>query len=210
MQQVNLYLEEFRKIEPEFSASIIVIINFYVLVIGLFVFVILSFMSEFQYKNQESLKEQTLYWENQLNASVKKFPEPETDKILLEEIKLYENKKLKNRNILSYLKNKELDNNGIHFSSILTALTNVNSKSAWLTKLRIRDSGKNIELTGYTIESNGLSEYIEKLSSIKELKNFEFETFNVSRNGEYLEFKIGSQREGESNEGVLENISLQN
>ena len=42
MQQVNLYLEEFKKIEPEYSANTIFLLMGYVLFIGVIISIALS------------------------------------------------------------------------------------------------------------------------------------------------------------------------
>lgn len=201
MQQVNLYLDELKKIEPKFSANIILIINGYVFFLGILVFIVLLAMSQYKFHQQKNLKIESEKWKKTLFDAEEVYKKPKIDGYLIENISRYEEKIEKNSDVLKYLKGKEISSVEISFSRLLEALARVEQDDTWLKRVEIFDSGRSMVLTGFSEKSEAIPEYLKKLSSMDEFKNTEFERVEISQKDNYLMFVIGSINE-ESKAGI--------
>ena len=210
MQQVNLYLDEFRRIEPEMSASMILIINGYVVGIALIFSISLFVLNQIQSNKQVALKHQVLHWEGQVENARKEFPEPMVDQQYIDEIDSLEEREKKNRSVLKYLEKNDVNNVQTKFSTYLKGLTQVDSKELWLTQVIIKNSGKALVLKGNAMNSDAVPEYINELSKVNALNRIQFEKIDFERIGKYIQFTIDSEFEEVSIENLLENASSQN
>lgn len=199
MQQINLYLDEFKVQEPRFSAAIIVIINSYIVAIGLIFALIFWLFNQWQLNNQNMLKEYARDQQIQLNKAMQEHPEPKIDQSIIEEITALEVKQRKNRNILKYLNKRENQQEDIRFSHYLSALSTLDQRDTWLTKIELEGTHLGIELIGYALHSNAIPEYISKLSQLKEFNGITFQNIDLKREGEYLRFIIGSREKQDLN-----------
>lgn len=210
MQQVNLYLDEFKKIEPAYSANIILIANGYALSVGLVMLLALFIINQIQKHNLNQLEQQAQYWQQQLEGAKTKFPEPKVDALLVNEISDFEQQVKQNTHILNYLKQQKLEQQVVKSSNVLGGLTQVKSEETWLSYINLAESGKTIELTGYALHGSSLPKYLEQLSQVAVFKKTEFERVEVSQHNQYLKFTVSSKIEEEDVELSMENFTRKN
>lgn len=210
MQQVNLYLEEFRKVEPQYSAVMTLIVSGYLIFFGTVCGVILYSMVIHKSNQKLELEQQANYWEEQLDIAFQQNPEPKIDEKIIVSIKGYEAQVRRNKNVLDYLENQQQNITSQSFSIYLSALTWVQQKDLWLTKVAIKRGGESLTLVGRALNPDALPEYLKKLSQLDVFKSLQFEVFDLKRDGEQMKFIVSSESEDKSIEGFLENASSQN
>lgn len=207
MQQVNLYLDEFKHHEPILSSAVIVIICGYMVFIGVLVSIISYGVLVHMEKENEVLQRQADYWQEQLQIAFRQNPEPSIDESLLKEIGRIEDQVIRNHSVLRYLKQRQEDFENQSFSVFLLALTWVKQPDLWLTKVAIKRSGKSLTLTGRALQSDALPDYLNKLSTIEVFKNMTFQVFDLQRDGKEYKFIVSSDAQEKNNETVLESVS---
>lgn len=210
MQQVNLYLEEFRSKEPEFSAAMILILCGYLVFIGSVIGIGLYGLVIHEMDENIALENQANFWDEQLNIAFRQNPEPKIDERLIVAITGYENRIRRNKNVLNYLNGQQKDFKRQSFSIYLLGLTWVKQDDLWLTEVAIKQGGESLTLTGRALNPDALPEYLKKLSEIDVFKNLEFEVFDLKRDGNEVQFIVSSEKEDGSLEGFLENATSQN
>jgi hypothetical protein len=210
VQQINLYQENFKKNEPKYSAAIIVIVLGYAVFIGLAVSLGIygSSVKESNYK--QNLKEQSLFWTDQLEIAYRQHPEPKIDGVLLKSIEGYETQILRNENVLKYLSERKEIVKKQELSIYLDALTQVRQENLWLTKVAIKKGGTSLTITGRTIEANSLPEYLKKVSDLDIFKSMQFEVFDLKRIDKEMRFVVSSEKQEESVEDFFESAKYQN
>jgi len=210
MQQINLYQDDFREKVIPYSASIILILNMYILMICAVVLVILIIIYQVKENQYQLLSDKEQYWLGQLTQVKKSFPEPKIDEQLLSEIARYEIQERQNLIIIKHLNKKDTFDINVKFSEYLTGLAMVDQDDTWLNFVEIDKSGKSIELEGFAIHSDAIPEYLNKLSRIEIFSNMDFERIEISKKGEYLNFIVASEIEEEESGFSLERSSTQN
>lgn len=207
MQQVNLYLEEFKHQEPEMSSAVILILSGYMVFIGAVISVALSSMSWFVSKENLELSQQADYWQEQLNIAFRQNPEPMIDSELLKNIETIEKQVLQNESVLKYLKSRTENIENQSFAVYLLGLTWIYQEDLWLTKINIKRSGQSLTLTGKALNSKALPSYLKKLSEIEVFKNMTFQVFDLQKEGDVYRFVVSSDAQEKTLDGYLENVS---
>ncbi|NVK40162.1 MAG: PilN domain-containing protein [Oceanospirillaceae bacterium] len=207
MQQVNLYLDEFKHQEPEMSSAVILILSGYMVIIGVVISVALSAMSWFVGKDNLGLSQQADYWQEQLDIAFKKNPEPMIDSNLLKNIEQLEKQVLQNEGVLNYLKSRTENIENQSFAVYLLGLTWVYQEDLWLTKVSIKRSGQSLTLTGKALNSRALPAYLKKLSEIEVFKNMTFQVFDLQKEGKEFKFVVSSDAQEKTLDGYFENVS---
>jgi len=205
MQQVNLYLDEFRQSEVPYSFAIIGIITGYCVVICCFISIGLVSYKWVEKNQLTELEKAAIDWQEQLNIAERLYPEPEVDAGLIKTLSRFEEQKVKNDRVLSYLGGKNLTTNSISFSDYLAVLTKVQEKGVWLKKVSISDSGNAIRLEGYVLQAKALPKYLEKLSKNRVMSGMSFKIFNLKTNNNLIEFIVSTHLEEVGFEALLEN-----
>lgn len=123
MQQINLYLDEFKRIEPKFSAAVILILSGYAFVIGAIISGALAGMLWYQQSNLKQHQAKATEWEKQLAAAEQAYPEPKVDPLLLRKIDTLKENIARNQTVLRYLNGRQLEVENQAFSVLLLALT---------------------------------------------------------------------------------------
>ena len=210
MQQVNLYLEEFKKIEPEYSANTIFLLMGYVLFIGVIISIALYVLTLKEENIHKDLTEQTKYWKEQFDIAYRQNPEPEISEILLKTIDAYELKVKRNENVIEYLDGRRDVIRKQIFSVYLEGLTEIKQDNLWLTKIVITKGGDSLSLYGRVNEPSSLPEYIRKISELEIFKSMQFEVFDLKRDGAEMKFVVSSELQEMSLDDYLEKATSKN
>lgn len=210
MQQINLYHDEFKRIEPPFSAAVIIIISGYALAIGLLVSGVLGGMVWYQQSSMEAHQAKAKDWNEQLVLAKQAYPEPVVDPALKRKIESLKQTVSKNKTVLKYLNSRQLEVENQAFSVFLLALTWVNQEDLWLTRVAIRDGGQSLSLAGKTLSPESLPLYLDKLSDLEVFSDMSFRVFDLNRDGDALRFQVSSKKEAKSVETILEKITQGN
>ena len=210
MQQINLYLDEFKQIEPKYSAVFILILSGYALFIGVVVSTILATLVWYQESSMKDHSAKALDWEAQLELAKQAYPEPKTDPLLLRKIETLKQNVARNKTVLRYLNSRQLEVENQAFSVLLLALTWVNQDDLWLTSVAIRDGGQSLSLEGRTLAPESLPKYLDKLSELEVFSDMSFRVFDLKREGDALVFQVSSKKEVKSVETLLEQVSKGN
>lgn len=210
MQQINLYLDEFKRIEPKFSAAVIVILSGYAFVIGLLISGVLAGMLWYQQSNLEQHQAKATEWEKQLAAAEQAYPEPQVEPLLLRKIDKLKQDIARNQTVLRYLNGRQLEVENQSFSVLLLALTWVNQEDLWLTKVAIKDGGQSLSLTGKTLNPDSLPVYLDKLSELEVFSDMSFRVFDLTREPDGLSFKVSTKKEVKTVESLLEKVTNRN
>lgn len=210
MQQINLYLDDFKRIEPKFSAAVILILSGYALVIGLLVSGILGGLVWYQQSSMESHQAKAKDWTGQLALAKQAYPAPVVDPILKRKIESLKQNITRNKTVLKYLNSRQLEVENQAFSVFLLALTWVNQEDLWLTRVAIRDGGQSLSLAGKTLAPESLPEYLDKLSELDVFSDMSFRVFDLDRDGDALTFEVSSKKEAKSVETILDKVTQSN
>ena len=208
MQQVNLYLNEFKRVEVPVSASIILIICGYIFCLGLLVSAALSIWLYFENQQAKQLTEQVAHWEIELEAVAKANPEPKPNDELIKEIKILEKKISVNQDVIAYLDYEGLADQNIRFSVFMQALSKTKNDKVWLSNVSIKNSGKAISLKGGALDVEAIPKYLSQLSEHSAFRSIEFEVFDIKREGKYVRFVLDSVREEDQDESYLEKLTF--
>ena len=207
MQQVNLYLEEFKRTEPPFSAVIIVILCGYVLVIGTFISIGMALYVSAEKNAATESQNQAIEWSEQLSIAEQQYPAPVVSENLKKKLQTLKRDIQRNNLVLSYLKNRQQEAENQAFSVLLLALTWVKQDGLWLTHVKIQDGGRALQLKGRALTSEALPLYIDKLREVEVFADMTFRVFDMHRGDEGLEFEIASYHQEQKVETVLENLT---
>lgn len=210
MQQINLYLEEFKQIEPKISAAVILILMGYALFLGLLISAILGGMLWSEQSNLSGQETRAQDWQGQLQVAQQHYPAPQVDASLLRKIENQKGNIERNKTVLRYLNGRQLEVENQAFSVLLLALTWVNQDDLWLTRVAIRDGGQSMSLTGLTLSPESLPKYLDKLSKLDVFSDMSFRVFDLKRDGDMLSFEVSSQAKGSGIDGYVEKITKGN
>ena len=210
MQQVNLYLEEFKSIEPEYSANTIFLLIGYVLFFGIAISIGLFVLTLKEKSINTELTKQTEYWKEQFDIAYQQNPEPKISEVLLKTIDGYEAQIKRNDNVLEYLDGRNEVVKKQVFSIYLEGLTEIKQDNLWLTKIEITKGGEALSLYGRTLDPSSLPEYIRKISELEIFKSMQFEVFDLKRDGSQLKFVVSSELKEMSLDDYLEKATSKN
>jgi len=209
MQQVNLYLDEFKHIEPAYSAKTSLFLAAYSVVLGLLISIVLFFAMWWWQSTLSESSKQLKIWQENLDIAQIEFPEPTVNAHFKKNIGLLKNEISRNKLVLKYLESRQLEVEQQSFSSLLLALTWVNEKNLWLTDIKITSGGAQLYLSGKALSANNLPSYLKKLSEIDVFSQMKFRVFEMNREGDKFNFVVSSQRGGEAIEQTLEKLTGQ-
>ncbi len=207
MQQVNLYTDEFKHIEPPFSARTIRNNGLYGLFLGAVVSVILAFMSWWVESNLKTQQFAVATINAELENVRSTYPEPKVDARYVHQIEMLKQQKIRNDNVLQYLSSRQIEAEYQSFSTFLLALSVIQEKNLWLTHIKIFERGKALMLTGRALEADSVPRYFEKLTEVSVFADMDFKVFDLSRNDDGFTFVISSKREGVELETGLDEIT---
>lgn len=210
MQQVNLFLDEFKKIELPYSASVIALLLGYVFVIGLAVTAGLYVLTMQERTMEKEVAEQSVFWKEKYDVAFQQNPEPNISDILLRSIEGYENQISRNEDVLNYLSDRRDLIDKRTFSVYLEALTKIKQENLWLTKVLIKKGGTSLSLYGRVLDPSDLPAYLKKISDLDVFKSMQFEIFDLKRNGDQMKFVVSSEKQEKSIEDYLEQATSKN
>ncbi len=207
MQQVNLYIDEFKHIEPPFSAKIIRNYGLYSLLLGSLVGGVLALMSWWVESNLNERQVVASKVNSELEEVRVQYPEPKVDARYLHQIDMLKQKKLRNDNVLQYLSSQQIEAEYQSFSTFLLALSVIQEKNLWLTHIKIFEGGKALMLTGRALEADAVPRYFEKLTELSVFADMDFKVFDLTRDDSGLKFVISSKREEIELETLLDKLT---
>ena len=206
MQQVNLYLDEFKQIEPPYSALLNAVLLAGILILSIIISVVLFIVVWYEQSQLQIVQQDLNKWQQALEVAQKKYPEPLVDAALTLKISNLEKNSQRNEKLLRFLSTRNMNVESQSFSKLLTALTEIQQPGLWLTEITIAKGGASISFSGFTQQANALPEYLKKLSKLSEFEDMHFKVFDMNREGAKLAFMISSSREAQV-ENLLESLS---
>lgn len=210
MQQVNLYLDEFKHIEPPYSAATLLFLSVYSVVFGILISGVLLSVLWWQQSDLDVSKRQLNVWKENLNIAKIEFPEPKVDEHFKINIARLKSELARNKVVLKYLQSRQIEVEHQSFSVLLLALTWVSEKDLWLTDVKITKGGENLLLSGRSLQADSLPSYLKKLSEIDVFSQLKFRVFEMDREGDEFTFVVSSVREGDDLEKALEKLTSKN
>lgn len=210
MQQVNLYLDEFKLIEPPYSAATLLFLAVYSVVFCLLVGGVLLSVLWWQQSDLEINKRQLNVWQDNLEVAKVEFPEPKVDEHYKRNISRLKSELARNKVVLKYLQSRQIEVEHQSFSVLLLALTWVSEKDLWLTDIKITEGGENLLLQGRSLKADSLPNYLKKLSEIDVFSQLKFRVFEMDREGDEFTFVVSSIREEGKLEKALEKFTGKN
>lgn len=206
MQQVNLYLDEFKQIKPPYSALFNAALLTGIIILSIIISVVL-YIGVWHQKSQLDFVQQDLNtWQQALEVAQKKYPDPLVDSALTQKITSLEKKSQRNEKLLRFLSTRNMDVKRQSFSKILSALTQIKQPGLWLTEINIAKGGATLSFSGFTQKASALPEYLKKLAKLSEFEDMHFKVFDMNRKGSNFAFMISSSREAKV-EDLLESFS---
>ncbi len=206
-QQVNLYLDDFKQIEPPYSARFMQFITVYSLVLSLLISALFLILNWSIKSEVASYKKDVSTWTHELKLAKIEFPEPQINAIFPRKISSLKEDVKRNKKVLTYLTSRQLQAELQSFSILLLALTWVNQKDLWLTDIRISKGGANLSLTGRALNADALPSYLKKLANLDVFSELKFKVFEMDRDGDQFVFTVSSEREGGQLESTIKQIS---
>lgn len=207
MQQINLYQDEFKRIDPPFSAAVLLIVVGYCLVISVIITVVLAIMLNLSSRELKQNKRLLTEVIAELEVARAQYPAAQVDSRLLNKIDLLKTRKEKKKKVLKYLSTRNIDIENQSFSAMLDGLTKVQQRNLWLTQVDFTNGGTDIKLTGRTLSAELLPEYLKKLAEIPAFSQMEFKVFDIHRNDKFLQFVVSSKRDNSDIKELLEKVS---
>lgn len=204
MQQVNLYLESFKRTEPLYSAKTMLFIAIYSAVFAVLVAVVLFVMAWMNGNESKTLSRSLIDWQNNFEQAQKDYPRSVVDSNLIRQIEMLDHEKSSNDKILAYLQTHNLNIEQQSFSVYLLALTWIKEPGLWLTEVRITDGGKSLTLIGRTSSAELLPNYLDKIAQIDLFTEMNFKVFDMKRDKQGLKFVVSSKREEAGDESIVE------
>ena len=209
MQQINLYLDEFKHIDPPYSATTMLVLALASLLLGVVVSVILAALMWWQQGELAGHQQEWQTWQQNLQEAKVLYPEPQVDLRLVRNIASVTLDIERNRRVLQYLESRQLDAEHQSFSVYLLALTWVVEKDLWLTEVEITKGGASLSLTGRALSAESLPSYLKKLSEDEGFAHMKFIVFEMTREEEALTFVVSSDRTIQDIDDVLQQLSRQ-
>jgi len=200
VQQINLYQDEFKHIEPPYSANMMVLLALMTVLAGVLLSVFLAVIMWWWQGGLTENKNDWNDWKLKLQQSKVNFPEPQADARLTRNITGFKLDIVRNNQVLKYLQSQQLSAEQQSFSVLLLALTQVSEKELWLTDIKIRKGGASLSLEGRALSAESLPNYLKKLSDLEVFRDMKFRVFEMTRENESLSFVVSSDRgiQGES------------
>lgn len=205
MQQVNLYLDEFKKTEIPFSAAIFLIICGYSIAISILISLLLRGVIFYEGLALSEAKDAATKWQEQLSIAERMYPEPKVDPILLKQIESKRQQVTRNDRVLDFLESNGLAQKDAAFSEFLSAFTRVEQEGLWLKRIQIESGGSSLRIEGYVLKPKALPDYLQKLSKEPVFNGMDFKVFDLKRDEGVMEFVVSSNVESSNIETLLEN-----
>lgn len=205
MQQVNLYLEEFKEKRVPFSAETWVFFTFgtlmFCFIATVVVFIMYVSSAEHISHAKKALADSTLAFEQ----AQQEYKIIEIDARLLSRIESMKKRRSQNKQLLKYLTKRNIHRSQQSFAAMLTALTRIQEPGLWLTEVQFDQAGDGLSLTGFAQNPESVPSYIKKLGKKEAFAGMQFKVFDLKRQQGQLAFTLSSQRqENEINEALME------
>ncbi len=210
MQQINLYQDEFKHIDPPFSANTMVLLALLSVLVGAVISALLASLMWWWQGELKENKKQWGIWQFNLQQAKIEFPQPQVDARLARNIAGFKVAIDRNKQVLQYLHSQQLNAEHQSFSVLLLALTWVSQKDLWLTDIKISKGGASLSLEGRALNAEALPSYLKKLSDIDVFADMKFRVFEMTRENQGLRFVVSSDRETRNIDDVLDLLGRDN
>lgn len=204
MQQVNLYLDAFKRIEPPYSAKIILLCIIYSTVFAALVGLVMFAIVWANGNDNKTLMRELNNWQNRFEQAKSDYPISSVNANLVMQIESLDAEKNANEQILTYLQTHSLSIEQQSFSVYLLALTWVKEPGLWLTSVKISDGGRSLKLSGRAQSADLLPKYLQKIAAIDVFSEMNFKVFDMKRDKQGLKFVVSSNREEMDVEDIME------
>jgi Tfp pilus assembly protein PilN len=204
LQQINLYQDEFKKIDPPYSANTMLLLAFGSIMVGVIISTILATLMWWWQSELTGNKKDGDIWQVNLQKAILEFPAPQEDARLVRNMVDLKLGIDRNKKVLKHLHTQQLNAEHQSFSVLLLALTWVTEKDLWLTNIKITKGGASLSLQGRALNAEALPNYLKKLSEIEIFTDLKFRVFEMTREKKELSFVVSSDREIQDLKGVMD------
>jgi len=205
MQQVNLYLDEFKERRIPFSADTFLFMTFGSLMFCFMASVVAFIMYVSSAEYISNAKADLKNAKQALEQAKNEFKVIELDARLQSRLNNLKERHSQNSQLLKYLTKRNIVSTKQSFASMLTALTRIQETGLWLTEVRFEDSGDGLSLSGYAQTPESVPSYLKKIGKKEAFAGMQFKVFDLKRKAGLLSFTLSSSRqENEINEALME------
>jgi Tfp pilus assembly protein PilN len=204
LQQINLYQDEFKKIDPPYSANTMLLLAAVSVLASVIISAILAVLMWWWQSELTENKKDGDIWQVNLQKAKLEFPAPQEDARLGRNIVDLKQDVDRNKKVLQHLHARQLNAEHQSFSVLLLALTWVIEKDLWLTNIKITKGGGSLSLQGRALNAEALPNYLKKLSEIDVFTDLKFRVFEMTREKKGLSFVVSSDREVQDLKDVME------
>ena len=208
MQQINLYLEEFKEKRIPFAFETFVFMTFGCVMFCFMASVVAFIMYVSAAEHIRNAMAELNSVQTEFELAQTEYKIIDIDSRLQSRIKNMEKRRSQNDQLLSYLAKRNLRQHQQSFAGMLKALTRIKEPGLWLTEVRFEQAGDGLALEGYALNPQSVPRYINKLGLEDAFSGMQFKVFNLSRHEGQLAFTLSSQRqENEMNDALMEVLS---
>lgn len=205
MQQINLYLEEFKEKRIPFSAETFLFSAAGTLMFCFIATVVVFIVYVSSAEHISNAKKELANVTSAFEEAQAEFKIIELDARLEKRIERMKKRRTENDQLLGYLTKRDIRHRQQSFASMLTALTRIQETGLWLTEVKFENAGDGLSLTGYAQRPESVPSYIKKLGRKEAFAGMQFKVFDLKREQGQLAFTLSSQRqENEINEALME------
>jgi Tfp pilus assembly protein PilN len=204
LQQINLYQDEFKKIDPPYSAHTMLLLAAASVLAGVIISAILAALMWWWQNELTENKKNGDIWQVNLQKAKLEFPAPQEDARLGRNMVDLKQDIDRNKKVLQHLHAQQLNAEHQSFSVFLLALTWVTEKDLWLTNIKITKGGGSLSLQGRALNAEALPNYLKKLSEIEIFTDLKFRVFEMTRENNGLNFVVSSDREVQDLKDVMD------
>lgn len=196
LQQVNLYQDELRKQELNFSAAQLAQLS----LVLILVFALVSGFKFWQLQQQQHALAEQQQKQQQAMAELQQLQQAlatrQKDLSLAKQLDEKSRELANKQKVLTILSQDEFGNTH-GFSSYMTGLARQRLEGLWLTRLRIAEGGTDISMFGTTSSPSLLPKYLQRLSVEKIFAGTEFKNMLISRQqkkSHWLDFSLQNMK----------------
>ena len=196
LQQVNLYQDELRKQELNFSAIQLAQLS----LVFILVLALVSGFKFWQLQQQQQTLAQQQQKQQQAMAELQKLQQVlasrQKDLALARRLDEKSRELANKQKVLAILSQDEFGNTH-GFTAYITGLARQRLEGLWLTQLRIAEGGTDISMFGTTSSPSLLPKYLQRLSAEKVFAGTEFKNMLIARQqkkSHWLDFSLQNMK----------------
>lgn len=201
-QQVNLYQAIFREVRPPLSLTTIGQILVLLAVLLAAGYGYLFWQGQQQRQTVADLEQKKAQAQARLERVIERYPPPEKSEALQERLEEAEAELARKRRVLETLGDRTAGRRS-GFSGHLEALARQRLPQLWLTRIRLYEGGREVELAGSTYAPEQVPQYLQRLAQEARFTGVRFADLRMDRaedEDRRVDFRLRSRPAAEDGE----------